>query len=361
MALIGGGIWGGAKLLKSQQRDNPYQPTTVETNERLSGVEPPEEISETNEDLPVITDPAVTEPVVTEPAVTDPAATEPTTTEAVTTEPAQPVRAANQCGEHLTWSFDPETGWLAIAGSGSMDDYADVTDTPWYSIRSEIARVDIPDGLNAIGDYAFAGCTALVYAMLDSKQLCRIGAHALDGCTISSFILYNDYGNSTNDRAPLEIGDYAFRGCSGRNVIVCPENVTRIGEGAFADCSRLKTIWILNRDCAFGAEVADPSVELCGLPDSGAARYAEENACLFSPMTENRDEIVDLLEKTYLYYEGDHTFGFPLSFEGFPPQTRDGHRGGDPAGRTDRRHRPERRGIRLHGVCGAGGGMGRRK
>ena len=185
-----------------------------------------------------------------------------------------------------------------------MDDYASAEDAPWHAYQSEITGVEFPEGMTSVGDYAFAGCTALEHASLDSKQLCRIGAHAFDGCTISSFILYNDFGNSTNDRAPLEIGDYAFRGCRGTNVIVCPENVTRIGEGAFADCSSLKTIWILNRNCAFGAEIADPSVELCGLPDSGAARYAEENACLFSPMTENRDEIVDLLEKNYLHYEG---------------------------------------------------------
>jgi RNA polymerase sigma factor (sigma-70 family) len=310
VALIGGGIWGGAKLLKSQQRDNPYRPTTVETNERLSGVETPEEISETNEDLPVITDPAVTEPVVTEPAETQPAATEPAVTEPSGTDPAvtepsgsestKPVRADNQCGEHLTWSFDPETGWLTIAGSGPMDDYADVTDTPWYSICSEIQQVELPDNLTSIGDYAFAGCTALEYCFNDSG-LQRIGDHAFDGCTSCHCPM--KFEN-------CEIGNYAFRGCpSYWSVLVCSETVTRIGEGAFAGCGNLEEIWILNRDCAVDATPADPSVTLCGFPDSPAAQYAEQSVCPFHPFVENRNEIVNQLEQ-----------GIDLRFDGIVPR-----------------------------------------
>ena len=296
VALIGGGIWGGAKLLKSQQRDNPYQPTTVETNERLSGVETPEEISETNEDLPV-----VTEPVVTEPAAT----------EAVTTEPAQPVRAANQCGEHLTWSFDPETGWLAIEGSGPMDDYADATDTPWYSLRSEITLVELPDNLSSIGDYAFAGCTALECAWFQyGGALRRIGDHAFDGC-VNYIPVNSGYYFTQDDGNPLEIGDYAFRGCSRiSGSEICPYYVTRIGTGAFADCN-MTELWIINKDCTIGAAAADTSVTIYGLPDSTAARYATQNAHPFEPMADiGRDTVVDLLEQgVRMRYDGLIPYG----------------------------------------------------
>ena len=161
VALIGGGIWGGAKLLKSQQRDNPYQPTTVETNERLSGVETPEEIPETNEDLPVITEPAATEPVVTEPTVTDPAATEPTTTEVVTTEPSEPTEPtepdaySGSYGENLTWRFDPNTGLLTIEGSGAMADNTDSEEYPWFTYRDVITGVVFSEGLTTVGRVAF--------------------------------------------------------------------------------------------------------------------------------------------------------------------------------------------------------------
>ena len=186
-----------------------------------------------------------------------------------------------------------------------MDDYADVTDTPWYSIRSEIARVDIPDGLTAIGDNAFAGCTALEYAWLSSEQLCRIGAHAFDGCANGSLTIRLYSYSSTNDRAPLELGDYAFRGCS-LYTMICPYYVTRIGTGAFADCNLTK-LWIINEDCAIGAAAVDPSVTLRGLPDSAAARYAAQNANPFDPMTEiSRDSVVELLEQeeNHLRYAG---------------------------------------------------------
>lgn len=174
VALIGGGIWGGAKLLRSKQRDNPYQPTTVETNERLSGVEPPEEISETNEDLPVITEPAATEPVVTERTVTDPAATEPTTTEVVTTEPSEPTEPtepdaySGSYGENLTWRFDPNTGLLTIEGSGAMADNTDSEEYPWFTYRDVITGVVFSEGLTFIDGEAFLDCPNLLSVTIPS-------------------------------------------------------------------------------------------------------------------------------------------------------------------------------------------------
>ena len=192
------------------------------------------------------------------------------------------------CGEHLTWIFYPEQGRLTIEGSGPMNDYADATDTPWYEIRSEITRVELPDNLSSIGDNAFSGCTALEYCF-NCSGLQRIGDHAFDGCTSCHCPWMLDI---------CEIGNYAFRGCpSYWSVIVCSETVTRIGEGAFAGCGNLEEIWILNRDCAVDATPADPSVTLCGFPDSPAAQYAEQSVCPFNPFVENRNEIVNQLDQ----------------------------------------------------------------
>ena len=328
VALIGGGIWGGAKLLKSQQRDKPYQPTTVVTSERLADVETPEELTETVETLPVVTEPDVTEPA--------------------TTEAPEQNKISGTCGENLYWTYFPRSSKLILRGSGDMTDYADPQDAPWHTVRSQIKEIELPDELTAIGSIAFANCERLesvsipgsvtaigsnAFAYCESlkrvdipgsvtvignaaflnctalervnyqkqrNSLLRYGDHAFDGCTR----YYCPTCPATFEMC--EIGNYAFRGCQRYDgVLVCTETVTRIGDGAFADCGDLEEIWILGRDCAVGTAVVDPSVRLCAFPDSPAAQYAEQSACPFHPFVENRDEIVDLLEQgTDLRVEG---------------------------------------------------------
>ena len=259
VALIGGGIWGGAKLLKTNQRDNPYQPTTVETNERLSGVETPEELTETGEALPVVTDPVVTEPAATE---------------AVTTEPTEPARAANQCGEHLTWSFDPETGWLTISGSGPMDDYDEKENRPpWYERREKITDVSLPEELSSIGSYAFCDLTNLD-----------------DPDYLNGWFTRIKIPNSV-----VSVGSHAFQNANIVNLVL-PESLSSVADSALSGCTALRELWVMNPDCAFGAEQeVSPELEVCGFPDSTAERFAREKGCSFNPMTPDQDAVVEQL------------------------------------------------------------------
>ncbi|MBQ7986565.1 MAG: CHAP domain-containing protein, partial [Clostridia bacterium] len=66
------------------------------------------------------------------------------------------------CGNNLTWTFNENTGALAITGTGNMwnwegwmlyDDPA-----PWYSVNHLIKTVNIADGVTSIGEYAFPMC-----------------------------------------------------------------------------------------------------------------------------------------------------------------------------------------------------------
>ena len=258
VALIGGGIWGGAKLLKTNQRDNPYQPTTVETNERLSGVETPEEIPETNEDLPVITEPVVTEPAATE---------------AVTTEPAQHVRAANQCGEHLTWSVT-DYGALLIEGSGPMDDYDEKENRPpWYERREKITDVSLPEELSSIGSYAFCDLTNLD-----------------DPDYLNGWFTWIKIPNSV-----VSVGSHAFQNANIVNLVL-PESLSSVADSALSGCTALRELWVMNPDCAFGADQeVSPELEVCGFPDSTAERFAREKGCSFNPMTPDQDAVVEQL------------------------------------------------------------------
>ena len=74
-AILGGGIWAGCKLLKTEQANVPSQPAETAAQLRT-------EASATT-------------------AAPDP----------------------DSCGGHLTWRFDPQTGLLTIEGSGAMTDY----------------------------------------------------------------------------------------------------------------------------------------------------------------------------------------------------------------------------------------------
>ena len=297
VALIGGGIWGGAKLLKSGNTDAPYQPTTSVTDERLAGVETPEELTATNEDLPVVTEPVVTNPISTEPeeseAPTEPTkpsepkpsdSTEPTNPgesvdpsesgEAI--EPSesgeQPERLAHHCGENLTWSYDPKWGTLTIQGSGPMYDYDNASDrAPWYEYHDAIRDINFPAGLTTIGSYAFCDCTAF-------------GSY--DGL---SFL---PNGLST-------IGRGAFTGCSNINRIILPESLSSVADSAFSGCTNLREIWVLNPSCRIDANQGFLSnVMVCAYPGSSAEQLVQANGCASNPIVVDQSMVVARMKQS---------------------------------------------------------------
>ena len=204
-----------------------------------------------------------------------PVPTELSETEPAETEAPQPVNADIECGENLTWDFDPEESKLTITGSGAMYDYAAEEDAPWHRFRSEIHSVELPEGLTVIGKNTFAHCS--------------MGEILIpDGVTV--------------------IGESAFSGCENLNIVNIPEGVTRIGDAAFLDCQSLNT------SCSYAGGIkskVDPACTLIFIPDSveeigarafgyfdnpyksfsifgsensAAERYAEENGLTFEPI-----------------------------------------------------------------------------
>lgn len=118
----------------------------------------------------------------------------------------------------------------------------------------------IPQGVKAIGDYAFSGCTGL--ASLDIPEgVTDIGIYAFSECgRLVSVIIpegvtaIKDYTFSGCSRlssitlpgSVTSIGDYAFSVCSRLSSINIPAGVTYIGNHAFSSCSLLRTITIPN-------------------------------------------------------------------------------------------------------------------
>lgn len=76
-----------------------------------------------------------------------------------------------------------------------------------YRADSGVTEVIIPDGVTAIGDYAFRGCTGVTSVVIP-------------------------YG-------VMSIGSSAFEGCTGLVSVEIPAAITSIGSGAFSGCSNL--------------------------------------------------------------------------------------------------------------------------
>lgn len=84
------------------------------------------------------------------------------------------------CGDELSWTFNSETGTLAVNGTGAMDSFP-ATMSPWKSIATEIISVDIGSGVTEICDYAFYGCDNLETVSIP-ESVSKIGDFAFSQC-----------------------------------------------------------------------------------------------------------------------------------------------------------------------------------
>ena len=147
----------------------------------------------------------------------------------------------NQNNSRNFWMLnDDGTLWVV----GTMPDYANASDAPWYALRSQVKSVVlstgtvigknafrgytnltqvIAEGASSIGDYAFANCTKLEKA--DVLNVKTIGAHAFENCAALQTI------NLRN--AITTIGDNAFSG-SGLKSVYLGLPLQSIGNSAFA-------------------------------------------------------------------------------------------------------------------------------
>lgn len=175
--------------------------------------------------------------------------------------------SSGKCGENVFWSVDVSTSILTISGTGEMDDYGYRQDTnswkytPWRYY--DITGVIISDGVTHIGDGAFQYTGIKKITIPDS--VLSIGSSAFDSSNLTSIFIPNNVKS---------IGWCAFSGCQnlttlgGKNSgcsieydceniipehafqyseieqIFFSENITEIGDYAFANCNRLKNITI---------------------------------------------------------------------------------------------------------------------
>ncbi len=146
------------------------------------------------------------------------------------------------CGENLTWSLSND-GVLTVSGNGEMDNYL-ISKEPWYSVRSEIGKIIVSEGVQTVGNSAFYDCSNLTEVSLP-LSIVGIGSNAFADCeSLEEIVL----------PANLKvIGSNAFYASGIRNIDI-PASVTSIGKNAFGWCDSLSSISVNEGNTAYSSD-----------------------------------------------------------------------------------------------------------
>ena len=196
---------------------------------------------------------------------------------------------SGECGEELTWSFEPQTGVLTLSGSGEMYNYQ-MGKAPWQAYGSQILELSLPEGMTRIGSHgfcnlsgvrelhlpetletielcAFIDCTALT-ALEIPDSVTLINDNAFMGCSGLETVKLSAALDSVNPavfssctglkemdfpEGMTEICEYAFNGCTGLQKLSFPSTMKEIGRRAFGDCSSLEKLKLPNNLQSIGS------------------------------------------------------------------------------------------------------------
>lgn len=135
------------------------------------------------------------------------------------------------CGKGVAWSFDSGDGTLVISGAGRIDDYENISQTPWYTYRDGIVNLKIENGIEYIGNNAFASLTNL------ENVSCADSVKAT-----GKDILYNTKWLEASSETFVTLNGILIKYNGTGNNVVLPENVTGLGGSVFENNSELTTV-----------------------------------------------------------------------------------------------------------------------
>ncbi len=104
-----------------------------------------------------------------------------------------------------------------------------------FSYRKDITHVAIPEGVSAIGEQAFLGCSAMTELTI-APGVRSIAARAFQSCSGITELILPD--------SVTGIGKEAFDSCDKLTAITISNGLTSIGESVFANCYNLVEVEI---------------------------------------------------------------------------------------------------------------------
>ena len=151
-------------------------------------------------------------------------------------------------------------------GLQEIGSYAFGMSSAYWDSRSVLKQIRVPSSVRLIGDYAFRHCKQLEEVVL-CEGLLEIGSYAFKSCTALKRI---DIPSSVEN-----IGSHAFDYCTKLKEVDLSDGLLEIGSHAFDSCEKLEYFKVPSSVSAIGANVFSDctllgDVELCeGLLDIG--------------------------------------------------------------------------------------------
>ena len=105
----------------------------------------------------------------------------------------------------------------------------------YYQNGQELTKLEIPFGVDRIGDYSFYKGVNLTSVTIPSS-VTSIGSYAFKNCSGLTSV--------TIPSSVTSIDWYAFENCSGLTSVTIPSSVTSIGQDAFYNCSGLTSVYV---------------------------------------------------------------------------------------------------------------------
>ncbi|MEE0390340.1 MAG: leucine-rich repeat protein, partial [Lachnospiraceae bacterium] len=84
-------------------------------------------------------------------------------------------------GDNIKWTFDEKTGTLTLYGNGEMYDLPDSEYAPWYSLKKDIKKIVVGNGITSIGTDAFYNMVQATDIVIP-ESVTVIKECALQGC-----------------------------------------------------------------------------------------------------------------------------------------------------------------------------------
>ena len=143
------------------------------------------------------------------------------------------VSAADRSGKTSEMEWALVGGVLTVSGK-TIPDFTEEAPAPWHALKDEINRVELKNGIAAVGSMAFFECSSLAAVHLPASVK-TVGAMAFAGCTALKTAVMPSV---------THIGEYAFSRCFKLNGAVLPATLTRLDRAAFYRCESLRSVTV---------------------------------------------------------------------------------------------------------------------